>query len=225
MTSFVIAIDGPAASGKSTIAKIIADRLKSIYISTGDMFRAVAWSALEKNLDLDKAEETDLDDILNSLKLDYLKTEDGMILTIDSIAVGQEIRTPKVSKSASKVAVFPNVRKWLLKKQRELAETETVVMEGRDIGTVVFPDAKFKFFLTATPEVRALRRLKQDTGFPNDTTVASVAKEIAARDEADSKRKIAPLKKADDATLIDSSEMTIEEVVGFIVSHVKYHLQ
>jgi cytidylate kinase len=114
-----------------------------------------------------------------------------------------------------------NVRSWLIDRQRSLSNLGLIIMEGRDIGTVIFPDARYKFFITASPEVRARRRLAQSGETPEGSTVASVAKEIAARDEMDSKRKIAPLKKADDAIFVDSSEMSVEEVVNFIASFVK----
>ncbi|HBC85525.1 MAG TPA: (d)CMP kinase [Lentisphaeria bacterium] len=219
----VIAIDGPAASGKSTIAQKVADRLGGIYISTGNMYRAITLFLMKNKLNLDSDIDPDqVNSILKKLSLSYTKDSNGKLnLMTNGKAVDSEIRSPDVARHVSKIAAMANVRAWLIEKQRELASLGLVVMEGRDIGTIIFPDAKYKFFLTASPEVRARRRLAQTGETIEGSTVASVAREIAARDEMDSKRKVAPLKKADDAIFIDSSEMTIDEVVNQIVSSIK----
>ncbi len=219
----VIAIDGPAASGKSTVAQKIADKLNGYYISTGNMYRAITLFLMQRKLDLNsQVSHERIDSLLNELDLSFFKTEDGKLsMKINGATADSAIRSPEVAKHVSKIAAMENVRNWLIGRQRDLSELGLVIMEGRDIGTVIFPDAKYKFFITASPEVRARRRLAQSGETPEGSTVASVAKEIADRDEMDSKRKIAPLKKADDAIFIDSSEMTVEEVVNRIASFIK----
>lgn len=178
---------------------------------------------MNSNIDLSSDIFPDrIDKILEKLDLSYSKNADGKLsLMMNGKTADSAIRSPEVAKHVSKIASMENVRAWLIGRQRELASLGTIVMEGRDIGTVIFPDAKYKFFLTASPEVRARRRLAQSGETPEGATVASVAGEIAARDEMDIKRTIAPLKKADDAIFIDSSDMNVEEVVGLIVAHIK----
>jgi cytidylate kinase len=187
------------------------------------MYRAITLFLMQKKLDLNALAAPDkINNLLNDLDLSFFKTEDGKIcMKINGAAADSAIRSPEVAKHVSKIAAMENVRNWLIERQRTLSNLGLVIMEGRDIGTVIFPDAKYKFFITASPEVRAKRRLAQPGETPEGSTVASVAKEIAARDEMDSKRKIAPLKKADDAIFIDSSEMTVEEVVNRIASFIK----
>ena len=219
----VIAIDGPAASGKSTVAQKVADKLNGFHISTGNMYRAITLFLIQNKLDLDSQVPPEkIDSLLGKLDLSFFKTADGKLsMTINGTTADSAIRSPEVAKYVSKIAAMGNVRSWLTDRQRRLSKLGLIIMEGRDIGTVIFPDAKYKFFITASPEVRARRRLAQSGETPEGSTVASVAKEIAGRDEMDSKRKIAPLKKADDAILIDSSEMTVDEVVNRIASFIK----
>lgn len=218
----VIAIDGPAASGKSTVAQKIADKLGGYYISTGNMYRAITLFLMRNKLDLNShIPAGKVDSLLKNLDLSFCKNAEGRLsLTINGETADSSIRSPEVAKYVSRIAAMENVRNWLTDRQRSLSSLGLVIMEGRDIGTVIFPDAKYKFFITASPEVRAKRRLAQSGETPEGSTVASVAKEIADRDEMDSKRKIAPLKKADDAVFIDSSEMTVEEVVNHIASFI-----
>ncbi len=219
----VIAIDGPAASGKSTVAQKVADNLGGFYVSTGNMYRAITLFLMQNNLNLNSTNDPqEIDATLKRLSLSYSKNNEGKLeLIMNGKPADSAIRSPDVAKHVSKIAAMENVRAWLIDRQRELAPLGLIVMEGRDIGTIIFPDAKYKFFVTASPEVRAKRRLAQSGETVAGSTVASVAREIAMRDDMDSKRKIAPLKKADDAILIDTSEMTVEEVVAKIVSHVK----
>ena len=219
----IIAIDGPAASGKSTVAQKVADKLNGFYISTGNMYRAITLSLMLDKLDLNSPVSPEkIDSLLKTLDLSFLKTADGKLsMTINGATADSAIRSPEVAKYVSKIAAMENVRTWLTDRQRKLSKLGLIIMEGRDIGTVIFPDARYKFFITASPEVRARRRLAQSGETPEGSTVDSVAKEIAERDEMDSKRKIAPLKKADDAIFIDSSKMTVEEVVNQIASFVK----
>jgi cytidylate kinase len=220
MPADVIAIDGPAASGKSTIARLLSERLGIAYVSTGAMYRAVAWKALLAGLDAQAANEKSLEPVLRKLKMSYEPDASGKIaLKVDGVFPDEELRTPEVSALVSRVAALPNVREAMGKLQRAMAGTRAIVMEGRDIGTCVFPDAKKKFFLTASPLVRAQRRLAQGGEAPGGATVEAVAKEIAARDQMDSQRPIAPLKQADDAVLIDSSGLSVEETLAKILSH------
>ena len=214
MSVNVIAIDGPAASGKSTIARLLSERLGAAYVSTGAMYRAVAWKALQAGIDGSKVSEQSIEPILKKLQMSYAPGADGKFaLKVDGKFPDHELHTPEVSALVSKVAALPNVREAMKKLQRAMAGAGTIIMEGRDIGTCVFPDAKIKFFLTASPLVRAQRRLAQGGEAPDGATVEAVAKEIDARDEMDYKRPIAPLKQAEDATLIDSSGLEIEETL------------
>jgi CMP/dCMP kinase len=217
----VVTIDGPAASGKSSVAGIVAEQLRAYYISTGNMYRAIAYKVLEAGINAEIATEEEFETVLSNMKIGFIKEGDNLVMTVNSIPVGNEIRKPEVADIVSYVAKSPAIRDWLFDKQRELTELGLIVMEGRDIGTVVFPDAKYKFFLTASPEVRAKRRLNQDGENASAATVESVAKAIAERDRIDSTRKIAPLKQAEDAVLVDSSDMSLDEVVDFIVAKVQ----
>ena len=215
-----IAIDGPAASGKSTIAQKIAERLGGFYVNTGDMYRTVTWKALEAGID-PVADPDSVAGLLFRLDIRYMTKNSGLILTCNDVPVDRAlIRTPEVTANVSHVAKLPIVRQWMIERQRESASLGLVVAEGRDIGTVVFPEAKWKFFVTATPMERARRRLAQDGEAADDATLETVAAEIAERDRIDSTRDVAPLKQADDAILIDSTEMTIDDVLETILTHV-----
>lgn len=222
MPDNVIAIDGPAASGKSTVAQRLSEKLNALYVNTGNMYRAITWAALQQGLDLNPPKQEKMDNVLVDLQLDYAKSSNGslQLFVNEEPADASIIRSPEVAKYVSHVAAMPNVRLWLINRQRMLSELGLIVMEGRDIGTVVFPDAKYKFFLTASPEIRARRRLGQKGETPEDATIESVAGEISQRDKIDSKREFAPLRVAEDAVCIDTSEMTIEEVVEFIMGKV-----
>jgi cytidylate kinase len=218
----VIAIDGPAASGKSTMASKLADRLGIAYVSTGAMYRAVAWKALAAGLSAETLDERSVKPVLDAIDMRYEPGADGRLaLKVDGIFPDAELRTPEVSAMVGHVAALPVVRAAMVKLQREMAGRGAIVMEGRDIGTVVFPDAKMKFFLTASPLVRAKRRLAQGGEAPDGATVEKVAAEIAARDELDSKRPISPLKKADDAILVDSSDFSVEQTLSTMTSHIQ----
>ena len=217
MASNVIAIDGPAASGKSTAARNLASRLGIPYINTGSLYRAIAWKA--GRLGISTRDEAALRTMLADTSVRYAVPADGgnPDIEIDGVFPGQELRAPEIAQGASNVAAIPFVRAFTLQIQRDAAKTQLVVMEGRDIGTAVFPDAKYKFFLTASPRVRALRRLAQGGETPDNATVDSVAAEIAERDKQDMNRSVAPLKQADDAVFIDSSGMTAEDVLDAMV--------
>ena len=217
MASKVIAIDGPAASGKSTAARNLAARLGIPYINTGSLYRAIAWKTAQKGIST--RDEAALRAMLADTVIRYAVPAGGgnPDIEIDGVFPGQALRAPEIARGASIVAAIPFVRAFTLQIQRDAAKTQLVVMEGRDIGTAVFPDAQYKFFLTASPRVRALRRLGQGGETPDNATVDSVAAEIAERDRQDMNRSVAPLKQADDAVFIDSSGMTAEEVLDAMV--------
>lgn len=215
MRNFIMAIDGPAGSGKSTIAKILAEKNNLIYLDTGAMYRMVALYFFENNVDLDNDMEVKLN--LDKIKMDIEK--DKFIL--NGRDVSKEIRTPRVSGLVSFVARIKRVREKLVELQREISQGKNVVLDGRDIGTVVFPNAPLKVFLIASPEERAKRRMKEyeEKGIKED--FEAVLANIKERDMIDSTRSEGPLKKADDAVEIDTSFMTIEEVTEEITRLVK----
>jgi len=223
MSNMVIAIDGPAASGKSTIAQLVAKKLGAYYINTGNMYRAAAFAAVNSKLNLDNIDEKLLSDFSKKTSVTYaLSPEKKLILMLNGKpADSNAIRSPEVSQNSSKIAASKAIREWLVNEQRTFTKFGLIIMEGRDIGTNVFPNAKYKFFLTASPEVRAIRRLTQDNDKPSKENIALVAKEIAERDERDSRRKTAPLRQADDAVLVDSSNMNIDEVIDYIVARIR----
>lgn len=210
----IIAIDGPAGSGKSTVAKQVARMLGFQYLDTGAMYRCVAWYALEHDVALDDVDG--LAAIALGQPIVFTHGEkDGMPsrVSIGSIDVTGEIRTPRIDKAVSPVSAIQQVRSALVVQQREIAHENDVVMEGRDIGTVVFPNAEVKVFLTASPEERARRRAAQnrERGF-GEVDEQAILEAIIARDEADSTRSVSPLKPADDARILDTTNMSIDEV-------------
>ncbi|MBT2661003.1 (d)CMP kinase [Bacillus sp. ISL-45] len=210
-----IAIDGPAAAGKSTVAKIVAEKLTYIYIDTGAMYRALTYKALHKGASLDN--EAGLIEILNDTSIVLLPGESGQMVLLDGIEVTNEIRSAEVTNQVSYVAVHELVRKEMVKRQQQFAVDGGVVMDGRDIGTHVLPNAEVKVFLLASVEERAQRRHAENIqkGFPSD--LEKLKEEIAARDKIDSEREVAPLKKADDAVEIDTTSLSIQDVVGEIM--------
>ena len=222
MTEKQIAIDGPAASGKSTVARKVAERTGGIYVNTGDMYRALTWRIRQENIN-PKDEPDRVCELLQKLNLQYSVNSDGEPeLLLDGEKLSQnDIRDPAVAAEVSHVAGIAEVREWLMHRQRETRKFGLIVVEGRDIGTIVFPDADYKFFLTASAEERARRRLQQKGETFSWDTVESVAKDISERDRLDSTREVAPLRPAEDAVLIDSSELNADEVVEKIVSIVK----
>ena len=203
----LIAIDGPAGSGKSTVARRLADRLGLEYLDTGAMYRGVAFAALRRGID--PADADDVGRLAEDLELDVSDER----VAVDGVDATIEIRGPEVTRAVSIVAANPRVRAELRRRQREWAtERGGGVMEGRDIGTVVFPDATLKVYLTATPEVRASRRSKE----VSDLDYETVAADLARRDALDEGRADSPLAQADDATIIDTSNLSIDEIVDVL---------
>ncbi len=209
-----IAIDGPAGSGKSTVAKRVAKDYNILYLDTGAMYRACALKVLEAGIDPN--DETAIVDLMRDVKLDVVY-ENGIQKTLlDGKDVSEEIRKNPVSMASSVVSKHPSVRMHLVEKQREIAGRMSCILDGRDIGTYVLPDADFKFYLTASPDVRARRRYDELKAKGTEVDYEQLKGEIIRRDEQDMNRKFAPLKQAEDAVLIDTSDMTIDEVVSAI---------
>lgn len=218
--SKVIAIDGPSGSGKSTIAKELANALNVLYIDTGAMFRALAYYANENNIDLKS--ESSLMNFLESIKLEYGLSE-NVLIKINGSDLTEKIREHHVSKLASVISQSRCVREFLLNFQRDLARDNVCVMEGRDIGTVVFPDSFCKFFVTASAEVRAKRRLNQLIANGDlSLTLDQVIKDVLKRDETDSNRQFAPLKKAEDAMPLDTTNLAMSDIINIMSNEVKF---
>ncbi|MFP4598424.1 MAG: (d)CMP kinase [Persicimonas sp.] len=215
----IVAIDGPAGAGKSTIARRVAQELGYQLIDTGAIYRAVAYRALEDGEDLEDPEDVSM--LAASLDFDFRREGGDNILYVDGEPMREQIRTPHVTRASSQISGFSALRKALLDVQRELGRSEPSVLEGRDIGTVVFPDAEVKIFLTASKEVRAHRRLEQMQEQGIDADLDEVYDEIVARDKRDTERDVAPLKKADDAVEVDTTGMEIDEVVERILEVVE----
>lgn len=214
-----IAIDGPAGAGKSSIAKLVAKKLSFVYVDTGAMFRTVAYYFLSQGKDPSDAEMVTEECEKISISIEY---KDGaQHIFLDGTDVSTEIRQEEVGKNASVVAKNQAVRNRLLALQRQMAEKQDVIMDGRDIGTVVLPDAQVKIYLTASASVRAERRYKELVEKGESCNLEKIEEDIIARDEQDMNREIAPLKQAEDAVLVDSSYMTIEEVVDKIIEIVE----
>ena len=207
----IIAIDGPAGAGKSTIAKALARRLRYLYINTGAMYRAVAWKALRDRVSLD--DPTRLGELAVASKIELKGSVGRLRVFIDGCDVTDEISAPEVSRAASIVSAVPAVRRALVTRQREIGRAGGVVMEGRDIGTKVFPQAEVKLFLDASAAARGMRRHRQDAGRGATLSIEETKAEIDERDRRDSTRLDSPLVRAADAIYLDSSELSIDQVV------------
>lgn len=210
-----IAVDGPSGAGKSTIAKAIAKKLNIDYIDTGAMYRAVGYKMLREGVALDDLEG--LQKMLDDTVIDF---SEGNIY-LDGEIVNDYIRTPEISKQASDCSAIGMVRKKLVDLQQKMGEAKSVIMDGRDIGTVVFPDAEYKFFITASAEERAKRRYEELIEKGQDVTFEQVLTDLNTRDHNDSTREITPLRKADDAIEVDTTKMNIYEVVTFVCDLMK----
>ena len=210
-----IAIDGPAAAGKSTVAKIVADQLSYIYIDTGAMYRAITYKAIKENIDVD--DDTALKTLATDTVIELKPSEQGQLVFVDGEDVTRVIRDSKVNRLVSTIATKQEVRAALNEQQKAYSEVGGIVMDGRDIGTSVLPDAELKIFMVASVDIRADRRHKEnlEKGFESD--LEALKKEIAMRDQQDSEREISPLVKADDAIEIDTSYLDIQEVAQEIL--------
>lgn len=203
--SIAIAIDGPAGAGKSSLSKEVAKELSFIYVDTGALYRTIGLAASRKGLKKEDKEE--IISMLNDIDVKLSFNDEGtQIVLLNGEDVSSFIRTPEASMFASAVSAIPEVRAFLLDLQRNMAKSDNVIMDGRDIGTVVLPDAKIKIFLTASPEKRAMRRHKENIEKGIDSTYEEVLKDVNQRDYQDSHREIAPLKPADDSVLVDTSD-------------------
>ena len=207
-----IAIDGPAGAGKSTIAKKVSAKLGYIYVDTGALYRAVALFRLENSLE----DESQLIARLSDCKVELKFIEGSQKVYLNGRDVSDEIRQNHVSMCASKTSAIPEVRSFLFELQKKIASENNVIMDGRDIGTVVLPDADVKIYLTATPEERAMRRFRELSEKPNCPCYEELLSEIVERDKNDMNRPVAPLKKADDAVEVDSTTLTLDQAVNEI---------
>ena len=220
----IVAIDGPAGAGKSTLARKLAERLGFTLVDTGALYRSVALAASRAGIDFSD------EDGVTAVALGLVRQRELVLgrgpsgqvkVWLRGDDISEEIRSAAISMGASKVSAIPGVRAALLDLQRQAGENGGVVLEGRDIGTVVFPDAEVKFFLTATPEERAMRRFNELRQKGHDVTYEQTLAEVVQRDRQDSERAVAPLRKADDAIVVDSSGRTIDEVLEEMVGHVE----
>ena len=217
-----VAIDGPAGAGKSTIAKAAAKELGFIYVDTGALYRAVAYNAVKTGAIDD---EQKIINMLDSTKVELKYVNGVQAVYLNGEDVSAFIRTPEISMGASKVSAIPQVRAFLLNLQREIASKNNVIMDGRDIATVVLPNADVKIFLFASPECRAERRYKELTEKGEEVSFDDVLKDVNQRDYQDSHREIAPLKPSDDSIMADTSELTLQESIDLIVNTIKEKIQ
>ena len=216
MAEFVVAIDGGAGSGKSTTAKAVARRLNFFYLDTGAMYRAVTLKYIQLGGDRNHIDMSIINKIIAETRIDLQQENQTTSVYLDEKDVTTEIRKPPVNDLVSPVSALPEVRVWMVDKQREVARGKNVVCEGRDIGTVVFPDAQVKIFMQADLEERARRRLKELLERQVKTSLGSVSENLKFRDEYDSGRLHSPLKKADDAIVIDTTHLSIDEEIACV---------
>jgi len=209
----VVALDGPSGTGKSTVARALASRLGFHYLDTGAMYRAVAWAALHAGVDPEDA--SSVAKLAAEIDLDVSTDPADQRVLVDGRSVGRQIRSPEVTTAVSPVSAIPDVRRILVEKQRRLIGDGAIVVEGRDIGTVVAPDAPLKIFLTASPVARARRRTRQDGQGPGE--VQATAEALHRRDTYDSSRAVSPLRAADDAVRLDTTDIPVDEVVNHLV--------
>lgn len=219
----IIAIDGPSGAGKSTLAKRLAKELRFVYLDTGAMYRALALKVLRQGIDL--ADDARLEELIAGTAIDLEETNGKLAVLLDGVDVAGEIRTPEVSQMASKVSALRIVRARMLELQREMGRRGSVVAEGRDIGTVIFPDAEVKIFLDASAGERARRRYNELKGAGRAVDYEETLREIEERDKRDSERDLAPLRKAEDAVMMDSSNDTADDVAAKVLSHIRNKLR
>jgi cytidylate kinase len=215
----IVAIDGPSGSGKSTVAALLSRELGYIHLDTGAMYRAVALAAAMENIAYDDAAR--LDELCGRIRIDMSQNEDGVVISLNGREVNKEIRSPEMSLGSSAVSSVPEVRTHMVRLQREIGTTGGIVAEGRDMGTVVFPDTPAKFYLDASPDERAGRRWLQLKEMGIDEDQDKVRSEMEERDQKDASREHSPLKPADDAIHIDTTGMSIDQVVKELTDRVK----
>ena len=215
----IIAIDGPAASGKSTSAKLLAKELGYLYLDTGAMYRCIAFSILENKIDI--SNQDSLTKFLKNFEIDLKKTNNNLSFFVNGKNVTNKIRKSDVSQKVSEVSAIPIIREYMVRIQRSFTKNNSCVMEGRDIGTVVFPNAEFKFFFIASDEVRAKRRQLELESLGEKKSLVNLMHEIKKRDKFDSERGHSPLRKAFNAIEVDTTNMTIDEQVNFMISKIK----
>ncbi len=217
--SFIVAIDGPAGTGKGTITKLVAEELGLINIDTGAMYRCVTLDIINKGVSLDNLDA--INEILNRIKIDTKNSDGNLKFFLNGIEVTNDIRTQRVNELVSQVSHIPEVRTNMVNLQRKMAEGKKVIMEGRDIGTNVFPNANVKIYLDASTEERAKRRYKQEQEKGSNITYEEVLKNVVFRDQNDKNSSVAPLKQAEDAILVDTTTLTIPEVKEKVISIIK----
>ena len=215
MENLVIAIDGPAGAGKSTISKLIAKNLGINYIDTGAMYRAITYKCIKEYIDVNDIQR--VVDLCSRTDVDFVDN----YIYLDGQRLNEEIRTLQVSSRVSDVAKIPQVREFLLEKQREIGKRSDVILDGRDVGTHIFPDAKYKFFLNASAQERGRRRYQELIDKGQSVVLEEIIEDIKKRDYIDSTREVAPLVKADDAIEVDTTSMTIDQVVTYISDMVR----
>ena len=218
MKKLVITIDGPAGAGKTTVSRALADRLDYNYIDTGALYRGVALAAKSQGIRAD--DDAALEKLCSSLDLTFVRCHGQLCLIANGKDITDKIRTPEITMLASAVSARPVVRSFLLKVQRDLGREKGAVFEGRDMGTVVFPDAEIKFFLDASEKTRAYRRYLELKS-KNSQSLQEVEEDIRKRDKNDSTRAIAPLKPAENAKIIDTTDLSLDEVVNFMLTHIQ----
>ncbi|MFI5252442.1 MAG: (d)CMP kinase [Bacteroidota bacterium] len=219
----VIAIDGPAASGKSTTAKLTAEKLGYVHVDTGAMYRAMTLKVLETGIELNDKEK--ISKLAQSTEIRFERTSESAMVILDKRDVTNEIRRQDVTNAVSAVSSIEKVREMMVREQRKIGKEGGIVLEGRDIGTVVFPDADLKIFMVADIDERARRRQRELAGHRTQIDLDTLQQEIIQRDALDSQRNISPLRKADDAILLDTSRLSIDEQVEFIVKKAKEILE
>ncbi|MCX5678497.1 MAG: (d)CMP kinase [Candidatus Omnitrophica bacterium] len=216
---FIVAIDGPAGSGKSTVSKLIAGKLGLLYIDTGAMYRALTLKAMREGADLEDADA--LTNLARNTKIDLRNVSGSLKVFLDGEDVSALIRTPELTNNVKFIARVPGVRREMVNSQRIIGGRSSAVLEGRDIGTVVFPDARFKFYLDADVEERSKRRHKELLEAGQDADLGKIKNDVIRRDESDMNRDVGALKKAPDAVLIDTTDLSIEEVTEKLLSYIK----
>ncbi len=217
MKKLLITIDGPAGAGKTTVSRALADRLGYRYIDSGALYRGVAYEVKRRGIDPEN--EADLQDLCRQIQLGFESEGKSLRLYLNGVDISDDIRTPEISMLASAVSAKSIVREYLLEVQRNIGQKKAAVFEGRDMGTIVFPEADVKFFLDASSKTRALRRYKELEA-ESSQSLEEVAKDMQQRDTNDSTRSLAPLKPAGDAIRIDSTDLTVQKVVDLMLSHI-----